>query len=158
MQHSHDIVILPMSSLRPMLSKSMTITSNAASLSCSTGNVYSNFSSNIGFRLHLNTVLLRFSTFLSPTCSQTFTYGSEGEKKRSALVVICIYYCCPVVAHIWEKYSKIIRKLSHDALIRDEIKRNGQNVHWRWRALITRARMLMNFAFFQNVLDKRFSS
>lgn len=65
-----------MSSLRPILSKSMIITSKAASLSCSTGNVYSNFSSNMGFRLHLKTVLLRFSTFLSPTCNHTFTYGS----------------------------------------------------------------------------------
>lgn len=72
-----------MSSLRPMLSKSMTITSKAASLNCSTGNVYSNFSSKIGFKLHLKTTLLRFSTFLSPTCNHTFTYGSENNHTNS---------------------------------------------------------------------------
>lgn len=123
----HDIVILPISSFRPMLSKSMTITSRAASLSCSTGSVYSNFSSNTGFRLHLNTILFFFSTFLSPTCSQTFTYGSAKHapidwsllKPKATRFTYYRYYsywryeCLYISAEHFQKHLKQVSALSY---------------------------------------------
>lgn len=71
--------IRPMSSLRPILSKSMTMTSSEHSLIFSQGTLNENASLNTGFRVHLNIGVFRFSILLSPNCSHTLTYGSEIE-------------------------------------------------------------------------------
>lgn len=68
--------IRPISSLRPMLSKSMTMTSREHSLIFSQGTLNENASLKTGFRVHLKIGVLRFSTLFSPNCSHTLTYGS----------------------------------------------------------------------------------
>lgn len=68
--------IRPISSFRPMLSKSMTIISNEHSRIFSHGTLKLNDSLNIGFRVHLKIGVFRFSMRLSPNWSQTLTYGS----------------------------------------------------------------------------------
>lgn len=63
----------PINSLRPMLSKSITITSNEHSRIFSHGTLNENASLNTGFSVHLNIGVFRFSILLSPNCNQTFT-------------------------------------------------------------------------------------
>lgn len=70
----------PINSLRPILSKSMTIISNEHSRIFSHGTLKLNDSLNIGFKVHLNIGVFRFSIRLSPNCSQTLTYGSIRRK------------------------------------------------------------------------------
>lgn len=67
----------PINSLRPMLSKSITITSSEHSLIFSQGTLKENVSLNTGFRVHLKTGVFLFSIRFSPNCNHTFTYGSE---------------------------------------------------------------------------------
>lgn len=75
--------IRPINSFRPMLSKSMTIISNEHSRIFSHGTLKLNDSLNIGFSVHLNIGVFRFSMRLSPNWSQTLTYGSvyQGRKR-----------------------------------------------------------------------------
>lgn len=65
--------IRPINSLRPILSKSMTITSKEHSRIFSQGTLNENVSLNTGFNVHLNMAVFRFSIRLSPNCSQTLT-------------------------------------------------------------------------------------
>ena len=65
--------IRPISSFLPILSKSMTITSNEHSLIFSHGTLKEKASLNIGLRVHLKIGVLRFSILLSPNWSQTLT-------------------------------------------------------------------------------------
>lgn len=69
--------IRPISSLRPILSKSITMTSSEHSRIFSHGTLKLNDSLNTGFSVHLNIGVFRFSMRLSPNWSQTLTYGSE---------------------------------------------------------------------------------
>lgn len=85
--------IRPINSFRPMLSKSITITSNEHSRIFSHGTLKENASLNTGFRVHLNIGVFRFSILLSPNCNHTFTYGSKRksrvekrEKKKLSVV------------------------------------------------------------------------
>lgn len=84
--------IRPINSFRPMLSKSITITSNEHSRIFSHGTLNENASLNTGFRVHLNIGVFRFSILLSPNCNHTFTYGSKRksrekrEKKKLSVV------------------------------------------------------------------------
>lgn len=68
--------ILPINSLRPILSKSITMTSNEHSLIFSHGTLKLNESLKCGFNVHLKIGVFRFSIRLSPNWSQTLTYGS----------------------------------------------------------------------------------
>lgn len=72
--------ILPISSLRPMLSKSITITSSEHSRIFSHGTLKLNDSLNTGFKVQVNMGVFLFSTRLSPNCSHTLTYGSDANK------------------------------------------------------------------------------
>lgn len=63
----------PISSLRPMLSKSMTMTSRLHSRIFSQGTLNENCSLKIGFRVHLKMGVFRFSTRFSPNCNHTLT-------------------------------------------------------------------------------------
>lgn len=75
----------PISSLRPMLSKSITITSSEHSRIFSHGTLNENVSLKTGLRVHLKMAVLRFSIRLSPNCSHTFTYGSDFPLMSFAL-------------------------------------------------------------------------
>lgn len=74
--------ILPINSLRPILSKSITMTSNEHSLIFSHGTLKLNESLKCGFNVHLKIGVFRFSMRLSPNWSQTLTYGSVGGEER----------------------------------------------------------------------------
>lgn len=90
--------IRPINSLRPILSKSNTMTSNEHSLIFSHGTLKLNESLKCGFKLHLKIGVFRFSMRLSPNCSQTFTYGSENGK--------CLLFIneCSVTFGLWYSY------------------------------------------------------
>lgn len=79
--------ILPINSFRPILSKSITITSKEHSRIFSHGTLKLKDSLKTGLRVQLKIGVFRFSTRLSPNCSQTFTYGSER-------IIEMVYYCC----------------------------------------------------------------
>lgn len=80
MNHLPASWMRPISSFRPMLSKSMTITNREHSLIFSQGTLNENASLKTGLSVHLNIGVLRFSTLFSPNCSHTFTYGSVKWK------------------------------------------------------------------------------
>jgi len=69
----------PMSSLRPNLSLSMTLTASDACRTRSYGNRNMKSSLNVGLRVRSETGVLRFSVFLPSINSQIFTYGSAHK-------------------------------------------------------------------------------
>lgn len=73
LKHSPANNIRPINSLRPMLSKSITMTSNEHSRIFSHGTLKLNESLKCGFNVHLKMGVFRFSIRLSPNWSQTLT-------------------------------------------------------------------------------------
>lgn len=96
--------ILPINSFRPILSKSITITSKEHSRIFSHGTLKLNDSLKTGLSVQLNIGVFRFSTRLSPNCSHTLTYGSERIFRMDFMTVICLYY----FIHVYRIYIYIL--------------------------------------------------